>query len=1231
MLLPILATLLFTLTPADDEVLAEARTALEALDSSSSLVRRTVERAELEGRELIELFEAVSAPLPEAPATIDTYPDEGHDALAARFEAWRDHVALLEQRVDAPRRARERKAVQAELFAELEKAATSLTEAAEAAELALARVDPLVTEAKVTAEEAARALGLEELGQGATRVETARTFAATLPDRISALREAEEAAVADLSTVEPPPAELIHDTTAQRDASEILMSVITIEARERQTLIESEEAGIQAALDGAKTDWGAIAKLEELRSEARQSWEALQAHDRARAERVAPKREDFAEGDGHAELRAAHRELLWAEAMLAYRQETLALLESSRTMLISFREQLATGGDAIREAGGVLVRIRCAVQARAALEDPGGERPIQYEEVEGLNVWVTLKSIIYTEARRTLLKEEVERRLARTEPEQAERQALETQAELVERARAVLREEEAFATMVAEMAALEDGPLLTELDPDGAAFIALAEARAEEEARKLELAEMEDRLPEILERAVSLDAPYAQEQITAYPGRGEEIRQELAALEGRAEDLLPADTSELEERQQAITTLWDETDVEEVDEDEELLSPSKADLRALRLNQRAAKERLRYFLELEQLVGELREGIDEYQRRIDAVDEASAARLSLERRLTTAWREVERRRRDRVLPDARIPEDVVTALTREEVAELVDVRQGSHRRTDAVRELLRTSLRQQEHYLSWKQWAEIGGAVAQQNNNLIARPVAHVEAARTPVESLREFERENLEYTARQRVLDDRSTVMRLLASIAKPQRRERFEVTLLAYYLEVANLERVIDEYDSARIAYDELIEINQKYRTDLSGAIEAMQQVERERQFEYHVVRSLAATSANPSRRIRIAAEFSEALGRELPRVLDDHEWDRLYWADQLVEAEARLWGDRVWIATLTHRLSRHGIESDINAFRRHITHIGAEMDEVDGTRKQLLERIDELRSRYREDLWNHALWTLFKVALIPFLAILAVRGLRRVAGRMKRKAQGEVGSPDRQRRLETLTNVTTASIRVVVWLIAGIYVLAFLGLDITPIIASASVVGLAVAFGAQSLVRDFFAGFFMLLEHQYSVGDVVDLGVANGTVEHISLRMTTLRDLQGTVHYVPNGLVQRVANKTKGWSRIVLEVGVSYGEDVDRVTEILREVLSELHADEELGREILEEPSVAGVQALGESRIDLRVMVKTQPGAQWGLARELRRRIKHRFDAEGIPAPHQHRVIHQLGLGDRENAED
>lgn len=1230
MLLPILPILLLALTPADDEVLAEARTALEALDSSHSLVQRTIERVELEGTELTELFEAVSASLPEAPDTIDTYPDEGHDALAARFEAWRDHVVLLEQRVDAPRRARERKAVQAEFFAELEKVATSLTEAADAAELALAKVDPLVTEAKVTAEEAAQALGLEELGQGAARVETARTFAATLPDRITALREAEEATVADLSAVEPPPAELIHDTTAQRDASEILMSVITIEVRERKALIESEEVGIQAALDRAKADWGAIAMLEELRVEARQSWEALQAHDRARAERVAPKREDFAEGDGHAELRAAHRELLWAEAMLAYRQETLALLESSRTMLTSYREQLTTGGDAIREAGTVLVKIRCAVQARAALEDPGGEQPIQYEEVEGLNVWVTLKSIIYTEARRTLLKEEVERRLARTELEQAERQALETQAELVERARAVLREEEAFATMVAEMAGLEDGPLLAELDPDGAAFTALAEARAEEEARKQQLAEMEDRLPEILERVVSLDTPYAQEQISAYPGRGEEIRQELAALEGRAENLLPADTSEHEEREQAITALFDEP-VVEVDEDEALLSPSKADLRALRLNQRSAKDRLRYFLELEQLVGGLQDGIDEYQGRIEAVGEASAARLALERRLTTAWREVERRRRDKVLPDARIPENVVSALSREEIAELVEARQSLHRETDAVRELLRAALRQQEHYLSWKQWAEIGGAVAQQNNNLLAQPVAHVEAARTPVESLRDFERENLEYTARQGVLDDRSTVMRILAAIAKPQRRERFEVTLLAYYLEVANLERVIDEYDSARTAYEELIEVNQKYRTDLSGAVEAMQQVERERQLEYQIVRALAAISANPSRRIRIVAEFSEAQGRELPQVLDDHGWEKLYWADQLVMAEARLWGDRVWIATLTHRLSRHGIESDINAFRRHITHIGAEIDEVGGTRKRLLERIDELRARYGEDLWNHALWTLFKVALIPFLAILAVRGLKRVAGRMKRKAQGEAGGPDRQRRLETLTNVTTASIRVVVWVIAGIYVLAFLGLDITPIIASASVIGLAVAFGAQALVRDFFSGFFMLLEHQYSVGDVVDLGIASGTVEHISLRMTTLRDLQGTVHYVPNGLVQRVANKTKGWSRIVMEVGVPYGEDVDRVTQILCEVLSELHADEELGREILEEPSVAGVQALGESRIDLRLLVKTQPGAQWGLARELRRRIKHRFDAEGIQAPHQHRVIHQLGLGDRENGED
>ncbi len=223
-------------------------------------------------------------------------------------------------------------------------------------------------------------------------------------------------------------------------------------------------------------------------------------------------------------------------------------------------------------------------------------------------------------------------------------------------------------------------------------------------------------------------------------------------------------------------------------------------------------------------------------------------------------------------------------------------------------------------------------------------------------------------------------------------------------------------------------------------------------------------------------------------------------------------------------------------------------------------------------------------------------------------------------RRQRAATMGGLVHSVITVIVIAVVGTMVLSELGVNIAPIIASAGIIGIALGFGAQSLVKDFFSGIFIFIEDQYGVGDVVDVGEASGTIEVVTLRMTRLRDINGTVWYVPNGEILRVGNKSKNWSRAVVDVSVGYGEDLVHVQRVLREVAHDLRDDDDFGRVIIEEPEVTGVEELTPDAITIRVMVKTAPLEQWAVARALRQRIKARFDHEGIDIPTAQRVVWQ-----------
>jgi small conductance mechanosensitive channel len=194
----------------------------------------------------------------------------------------------------------------------------------------------------------------------------------------------------------------------------------------------------------------------------------------------------------------------------------------------------------------------------------------------------------------------------------------------------------------------------------------------------------------------------------------------------------------------------------------------------------------------------------------------------------------------------------------------------------------------------------------------------------------------------------------------------------------------------------------------------------------------------------------------------------------------------------------------------------------------------------------------------------------------------------------------------------------IVAECGVNIVPIITSAGVVGIAIAFGAQSLVKDFMSGVAMMLEDQYGVGDVVDLGEATGTVEAVGLRITRVRDVNGTVWYVRNGEVVRVGNMSQNWARTVLDVSVRDTEDIGRVQQVLHDVAVALWKDERFAQDVLEEPEVWGVQSIYPGAIVIRVALKTAPMEQWEVAREMRKRIKDRFDRDGIEMPLPQRVV-------------
>jgi small conductance mechanosensitive channel len=257
----------------------------------------------------------------------------------------------------------------------------------------------------------------------------------------------------------------------------------------------------------------------------------------------------------------------------------------------------------------------------------------------------------------------------------------------------------------------------------------------------------------------------------------------------------------------------------------------------------------------------------------------------------------------------------------------------------------------------------------------------------------------------------------------------------------------------------------------------------------------------------------------------------------------------------------------------------------------------------------------------AIKRFLQTLHSGAVRERIGAVRRRApaallETEVTSLRAEQRINALTSVLRSITSAVIFTIAGFLVLGEVGLNLAPLLAGAGVLGLAIGFGSQALVKDFLSGLFILVEDQFGVGDIVDLdGSTTGTVEAVSLRTTRLRSVDGTVWHVPNGDIRRVGNKSQHWSRALLDIDIAYETDIDHAKAVIKRVADELWQERD---DILEEPEVWGVESLGPHSVVIRLVVKTRPSDQYAVSRELRQRLKETFDAEGIEIPFQQQTV-------------
>lgn len=271
---------------------------------------------------------------------------------------------------------------------------------------------------------------------------------------------------------------------------------------------------------------------------------------------------------------------------------------------------------------------------------------------------------------------------------------------------------------------------------------------------------------------------------------------------------------------------------------------------------------------------------------------------------------------------------------------------------------------------------------------------------------------------------------------------------------------------------------------------------------------------------------------------------------------------------------------------------------------------------------DIVNWLLYDFTYILISLVVVIVLIWLLNAISRNLEKvilKRSNALRDKEAQKRVKTLMSIGRGIMRLILWAIFALILLKRIGIEIGPIIASAGIAGVAIGFGAQELIRDFLAGFFVLLDNQIRTDDIVAINGTTGVVEKIELRTIRLRDHSGVVHIFQHGKVNTLSNMTKEWSALVFEIGVAYKEDVDTVIAIMKSVGEDLEKDSRFSGNILEPISILGVEQLANSSIQLKVRIKTQTGEQWQTRREYMRRLKYAFDKNGIEIPFPHTTLY------------
>ena len=271
-----------------------------------------------------------------------------------------------------------------------------------------------------------------------------------------------------------------------------------------------------------------------------------------------------------------------------------------------------------------------------------------------------------------------------------------------------------------------------------------------------------------------------------------------------------------------------------------------------------------------------------------------------------------------------------------------------------------------------------------------------------------------------------------------------------------------------------------------------------------------------------------------------------------------------------------------------------------------------------------WGAVVGSILRIGILMLVALVLVKVIKRLMIRLEKRLiarsrqEGEPPS-ESHKRIETIVGLVRRGIMITLWMLVFLVILSELKVQIGPLIASAGILGLAIGFGAQNLVRDVISGFFIILENQIRVGDVAIINGTGGLVERIHFRTTVLRDLGGIVHVFPNGAINTLSNLTKEWSAYVFDVGVAYKEDTDKVIAVMKKVGEEMKNDHHFGSLMLDNPEVFGVDKFGDSAVVIKGRIRTKPIRQWDVGREYLRRVKYAFEENNIEIPFPHRTIY------------